>query len=84
VSGDFDKILAVVKNLPVLGLVESAYAIEKARFPCSIGANDSQYLASPQLETDVLNGDYVPEAQGQVLYFQMDIFGHLTKSPAGS
>jgi hypothetical protein len=64
VSWNFKKISVLIKDLALLGFVETTDAVEEACLSGSIGADDAQDLSSSQLEVDIGEGHQIAEAQG--------------------
>jgi hypothetical protein len=76
VSWNSKKIFVFIKDLALLGLIETTDAVEEAGLSSSIGADDAQYLSSSQLEADIREGNQIAEAQGHIFHFQMDFTRH--------
>jgi hypothetical protein len=64
VSWNFKKIFVLIKDLALLGFIETTDAVEEAGLSGSIGADDTQDLSSSQLEVDIGEGNQIAEAQG--------------------
>jgi hypothetical protein len=62
VSRNFNEVSVFIKDLTLLGLIETTDAVEEASLSSSIGADDAQYLTSSQLEADIGEGSQIAEA----------------------
>jgi hypothetical protein len=62
VSWSFKQIFVLIKDLALLGFVETTDAVEEAGLSSSIGADDTQYLSSSQLEADIGEGNQIAKA----------------------